>query len=205
MPASIDDDDSLPTTPSRRRRSLRTCLINIQCLLERNASFAASTCLSTLVSQGRGVLGRRQLLKLPCAAADGAPLLRLRVEPAGDALQVKRVSALAPDHGGFVAGELGIGRARVERDAADAAHVVLVTGVPRPHPDRLLFVEFRVGARSEVSARASGRGAEHGTGRAVAPATCGCSSRAPSRSPRPRRRPCSSERATVLRRVRLVV
>ena len=86
---------------------------------------------------GAGAVAGVELFELPRASADGTPLFRLRVEPLGDALQVEGVSALTPHHGAVVARELGVGRARVEGDATDAAHVVLIARVPRPDAHRL--------------------------------------------------------------------
>lgn len=75
------------------------------------------------------------LLELPRASADGTRLRGLRLQPLGDAGQVKRVGASPPHDRRVVSRELGFRRAAVERRAADAAHVV--ARVPRPVGHRL--------------------------------------------------------------------
>lgn len=109
-----------------------------------HAPFARLTPYSSLIAQRRRVpFPRVELFEFPGPAADGAPLLPLRVEPLGDALQVKGVPALPPHHRAVVARELCVRRTRVERHATDAAHVVLVARVPRPHPHGLSIERAR--------------------------------------------------------------
>ena len=138
--------------PHRRRRSHRS----------RPSASSPPSSSSSLLSLA--FLGSAPgALILPGPPAERAPLLRRGgPQPAADALEVERVAARAPDHGGVVARELGVGRAAVKGGPADAADVV--TGVPGPGGDGAPVLDG--------DAEGAGRGGGGRTGSGVGDVFC---------------------------------
>ena len=97
-----------------------------------------------------------ELLKLPRPSTDRTPrrlASRRSAQPLRDALQMKRVPALAPHHRGIVPGKLCVRRAPIERDATDPAHVADVARAPGPRTDAVPRFDFQ-----RESRRRRGRG-----------------------------------------------
>ena len=79
-----------------------------------------------------------ELLKLPRPSTDRTRrrlASRRSAQPLRDALQMKRVPALAPHHRRIIPGKLCVRRAPIERDATDPAHVPDVARAPGPRTD----------------------------------------------------------------------
>mmetsp|Transcript_29702 Transcript_29702/g.96756 ORF Transcript_29702/g.96756 Transcript_29702/m.96756 type:complete len:203 (-) Transcript_29702:23-631(-) len=80
------------------------------------------------------VLACLRSLELPRPSTNGAALLLLALKPLVDALEVVRVTALAPHDAAVVTRKLSVRRAPVVREPADAADVL--SRVPRPVGNR---------------------------------------------------------------------
>ena len=81
-----------------------------------------------------GIDQQNSLFELPLLPAHGALVLGLLgAQPLHDAVDVEAVAALPPDQRTVVTRELAVGAATVERDAADAAGVVVGGPLPDGH------------------------------------------------------------------------